>query len=97
MPSARQEHFKAPNEQNHQHSEPVYALSPDPLSDDDLEESLLLAAIEKDILDLFADEYCNKHLIYSIIETVLARLLPELSERSLTELMEDRGVSLDSD
>ncbi|KAF7630340.1 PXA domain-containing protein [Aspergillus flavus] len=96
-PPERQEHFKAPNEQNHQHSEPVCALSPDPLSDDDLKESLLLAAIENDILDLFADEYCNKHLIYSIIETVLARLLPELSERSLTELMEDRGVSLDSD
>ncbi|KAB8260622.1 PXA domain-containing protein [Aspergillus pseudonomiae] len=96
-PPERQEHFKAPNAQNYQHSEPVCALSPDPLSDDDLEESLLLVAIENDLLDLFADEYCNKHLIYSIIETVLARLLPELSERSLTELMEDRGVSLDSD
>ncbi|KAI9369963.1 PXA domain-containing protein [Aspergillus egyptiacus] len=58
----------------------------------DTEESLLLSAIETDILDLFADEYCNKHLIYSIIETVLAKLLPELSERSVTELMEDRGI-----
>ncbi|KAL3495427.1 PXA domain-containing protein [Aspergillus germanicus] len=57
-----------------------------------VEESLLLSAIENDILDLFADEYCNKHLIYSIIETVLAKLLPELSDRSIAELMEDRGV-----
>ncbi|KAL2822524.1 PXA domain-containing protein [Aspergillus granulosus] len=58
----------------------------------DVEESLLLSAIENDILDLFADEYSNKHLIYSIIETVLAKLLPELSDRSIAELMEDRGV-----
>ncbi|KAL2871116.1 PXA domain-containing protein [Aspergillus lucknowensis] len=60
----------------------------------DAEEMLLLSAIENDILDLFADEYCNKHLIYSIIESVLARLLPELSDRSIGELMEDRGFFL---
>jgi hypothetical protein len=89
-PPERQGHPNAPNEQNS-------AISPDPLSDGDLEESLLLATIETEILDLFADEYCNKHLIYSIIETALTKLLPELSERSVTELMEDRGVSLDSD
>lgn len=58
------------------------------------EDAHLLAAIEHDLLDLFADEYCNKHLIYSIIEAILAKLLPELSERSLTELMEDRGILL---
>lgn len=46
-----------------------------------------------DLLDLFADEYCNKHLVYAIIETVLVRVLPELGERSVRELMEDRGVS----
>ncbi|KAL3461525.1 PXA domain-containing protein [Aspergillus heterothallicus] len=57
-----------------------------------VEESLLLSTIENDILDLFADEYCNKHLIYTIVETVLAKLLPELSDRSIAELMEDRGV-----
>lgn len=53
----------------------------------------LLTTIENDVLDLFADEYCNKHLVYSVLETILARLLPELSERSISELMEDRGVS----
>lgn len=61
-------------------------------SDGDAEEELLASTIETEILDLFADEYCNKHLIYSIIETLLARLLPELSDRSIAELMEDRGV-----
>ncbi|PYH71555.1 PXA domain-containing protein [Aspergillus vadensis CBS 113365] len=59
------------------------------------EESLLLAAVEE-VLDLFADDYCNKHLIYSIIEAILTKLLPELSERSIAELMEDRGVPLAS-
>ncbi|BCS10295.1 hypothetical protein ALUC_31112A [Aspergillus luchuensis] len=59
------------------------------------EESLLLAAVEE-VLDLFADDYCNKHLIYSIIEAILTTLLPELSERSIAELMEDRGVPLAS-
>ncbi|KAL4911246.1 hypothetical protein BDW74DRAFT_164804 [Aspergillus multicolor] len=61
-------------------------------SNSDVEESLLASAIESDVLDLFADEYCNKHLVYSIIETVLAKLLPELSDRSISELMEDRAV-----
>lgn len=62
-------------------------------SDLDLEELYLLEAIETDLLDLLADDYCNKHLVYSIIETVLARVLPELTERSVQDLMEDRGVA----
>lgn len=61
-------------------------------SGSDAEKELLASSIETEILDLFADEYCNKHLLYSIVETVLARLLPELSDRSIAELMEDRGV-----
>ncbi|KAE8144100.1 hypothetical protein BDV25DRAFT_124942 [Aspergillus avenaceus] len=97
LPPERQEDLTAPSEQKHQPPETSGPPSPDLLSGDDPEESLLLAAIEHDILDLFADEYCNKHLIYAIIETVLAKILPELSERSVTELMEDRGVSLDND
>lgn len=66
---------------------------PDPDLELDPETSLLLRAIEHDILDTFANTYCNKHLIFSIIETVLVRLLPELSEQSVTELMEERGVA----
>jgi hypothetical protein len=59
----------------------------------DLEELYLLETIEKDFLDVFADSYCNKHLIYSIIEMVLAKVLPEMTERSVQDLMEDRGVA----
>lgn len=62
--------------------------------DNDDEEAFLIAAIEHDFLDLLADEYCNKHVVYSILETVLARLLPELSDRSVGELLEDRGVPI---
>lgn len=57
------------------------------------EEAVLIVAIENELLGLLADEYCNKHLVYSIIETVLVRLVPELAERSVGELLEDRGVS----
>lgn len=59
----------------------------------DPEELYLLEAIETDLLDLLADEYCNKHLVYSIIEAALAKVLPEMAERSVAELMEDRGVA----
>ncbi|OOQ83814.1 hypothetical protein PEBR_33242 [Penicillium brasilianum] len=66
----------------------------DETSDINLEELYFLEAIETDLLDLLADEYCNKHLVYSIIETVLSRVLPELTERTVEDLMEDRGVTL---
>mgnify|MGYP006996951851 CR=1 FL=1 len=59
----------------------------------DREERHLLETIEGDFLDLFADEYCNKHLVWSIIETVLAKVLPEMAERSVEDLLEDRGVA----
>ncbi|KAK2767474.1 hypothetical protein FQN54_003631 [Arachnomyces sp. PD_36] len=58
----------------------------------DEEEELILSAIEHDILDLFADKYCNKHLVYAIIETVLVKLLPEMAEQGVAEMMAERGV-----
>ncbi|KAJ6187604.1 hypothetical protein N7519_002512 [Penicillium mononematosum] len=65
----------------------------DPSAGIDCEERHLLETIEDDFLDLFADEYCNKHLVWSIIETVLAKVLPEMAERSVEDLLEDRGVA----
>ncbi|KAL1876047.1 hypothetical protein Plec18167_005308 [Paecilomyces lecythidis] len=61
---------------------------------DEVEESLLLSAIENEILDPFSSAYCNRHLMFAIIEAILAKLLPELLERDVAELMEDRGVNL---
>lgn len=52
----------------------------------------LLEAIESDLLDPFSDAYCNKHLIYAIVELVSIKLIPELSEQSVSSLMEERGI-----
>lgn len=57
-----------------------------------LEKARLISSVEHDVLDIFADSYCNKHLIYSIVETFLVRLIPELSERGIRELMMERGL-----
>ncbi|KAM3453501.1 hypothetical protein MY3296_003732 [Beauveria thailandica] len=55
------------------------------------------AAQEDDMVDGMAhllmvlnDEYCNKHLMYSVLELILVRLMPELSERGVCELWEER-------
>ncbi|KAF3491648.1 uncharacterized protein GIQ15_01165 [Arthroderma uncinatum] len=56
-------------------------------------DAALLSAVEHDLLDLFSDTYCNKHLIYSIVEATLVKLIPEMGEHSVTELMSERGVS----
>lgn len=78
-----------PNNSNETTSQP----NTDDTNQLDPEELFLLETIETDLLDVLADEYCNKHLVYSIIETVLAKVLPEMAERTIAELMEDRGVS----
>lgn len=36
--------------------------------------------VETTLLDLFADEYINKHLIMSAVELIVVRLFPELGE-----------------
>lgn len=50
----------------------------------------VLAAIETDILDVFGDPYCNKHLMYGALELILVRLMPELAEKGVAELWEER-------
>ncbi|KAK6452194.1 hypothetical protein FP744_10008445 [Trichoderma asperellum] len=42
------------------------------------------------LLDVVGDEYCNKHLMYSVLELILVRLMPELSEKGVVELWEER-------
>ncbi|CAG8416042.1 unnamed protein product [Penicillium salamii] len=72
---------------------PAERLRTDEQPEIDLEALYLTEIIENDLLDVFADEYCNKHLVYSIIEVVLAKILPEMTEHSVRDLMEDRGVT----
>jgi hypothetical protein len=46
----------------------------------------------EDILDVFGDVYCNKHLVYNILELIIVRLVPELGESTPSELLSERGV-----
>ncbi|KAK2062811.1 hypothetical protein LY76DRAFT_504939 [Colletotrichum caudatum] len=59
-------------------------------SDQDGGQQQMLTEIEEGILDVFSDEYCNKHLVYSILELILVRLMPELAEKGVAELWEER-------
>lgn len=61
--------------------------------DDDEDQRLQIrSAIERDILDLFSDSYCNKHLVFAIIEAVVVKVIPELADQGVAELMADRGL-----
>ena len=44
----------------------------------------------EDVLDIFGDAYCNKHFVYGTVELLLVRLMPELAEKGIRELMEGR-------
>lgn len=42
------------------------------------------------LLDCLDDTYLNKHLVFQIVELTIVRLVPELGERGVQELMEER-------
>ncbi|KKY32701.1 putative pxa domain-containing protein [Diaporthe ampelina] len=50
----------------------------------------IISEIETGILDVFSDPYCNKHLMYGALELVLVRLVPELADKGIDELWEER-------
>jgi hypothetical protein len=41
-------------------------------------------------MDMLGDPYYNKHLVFSILELLTVRLLPELGQRAVAELMAER-------
>ena len=49
----------------------------------------MLLEIE-DVLDIFGDAYMNKHLVFGIVELCLVRLLPEIGDKGVKELMQER-------
>ena len=55
----------------------------------DGERQIMLAEIEA-VLDVFGDSYMNKHLVFGIVELCVVRLMPEVGEMSVRELMEAR-------
>ncbi|APA10502.1 hypothetical protein sscle_06g052720 [Sclerotinia sclerotiorum 1980 UF-70] len=44
----------------------------------------------EDVLNVFSDVYCNKHLLYGIVEIIITRLIPELGEKGVEELLDER-------
>ncbi|KAK3504645.1 PXA domain-containing protein [Neurospora crassa] len=64
----------------------------DDVDDGTPDEETILTEIEQGVLDVFSDAYLNKHLIYSILELILVRLMPELAEKRVSELWEERLV-----
>ncbi len=44
----------------------------------------------EEVLNLFDDSYCNKHLLYAVVELIIVRLLPEMAEKGVEELLEER-------
>ena len=44
----------------------------------------------EELLNIFDDSYCNKHLLYGAVELILVRLMPELAEKGVEELLEER-------
>lgn len=44
----------------------------------------------EDVLDIFSDAYCNKHLLYGVVELIIVRLIPELGEKGVEGLLEER-------
>ncbi|PNP57888.1 hypothetical protein THARTR1_02046 [Trichoderma harzianum] len=64
------------------------AGSPSAVTDEEDDERILDEL--ESLLDVVGDEYCNKHLMYSALELVLVRLMPELSDKGVVELRQDR-------
>ena len=44
----------------------------------------------EEVLNTFGDSYCNKHLLYGVVELIVVRLIPELAEKGVEELLEER-------
>ena len=41
-------------------------------------------------LDVWGDEYLNKHLGYAVLELIVIRILPEIGEQRVEELLRER-------
>jgi hypothetical protein len=44
----------------------------------------------EEVLNIFGDSYCNKHILYGVVELIVVRLVPELAEKGVEELLEER-------
>lgn len=46
--------------------------------------------MERTVLGVWEDGYCNRHLAYQVLELCVVRCLPELGERGVRELVGER-------
>lgn len=44
----------------------------------------------EDVLNVLSDPYCNRHLLYGVVELLIVRLMPELAEKGVIELSDER-------
>ena len=49
----------------------------------------ILTQVEE-LLDCLGDSYLNKHFIFQIVEVIVLRLVPELGEKGVKELLDER-------
>ncbi|KAK7892736.1 hypothetical protein LTR67_006973 [Exophiala xenobiotica] len=62
--------------------------------DEENRKSMMRAEIEESILCWTDDVELNKYLVYSILDHVLLRLVPEMQGKTPIELLAERGVVL---
>jgi hypothetical protein len=41
-------------------------------------------------LDVLSDGYCNKHLMFAILELLVVRIMPEVGEKSVEDLRSEK-------
>lgn len=61
----------------------------DDVKGDEDEEEAILREMEKE-LEVWGDGYLNRHVAYAVLELVVVRLLPEIGEKGVRNLMETR-------
>ena len=53
------------------------------------EEESMIEEVEAS-LDVLGDAYLNRHLMFNLVELIVVRLVPEMGERGVGELMRER-------
>jgi len=58
----------------------------------------MVAAVQRDILSPFgADEYLTKHLLYTILDHIVLEIFPELSQKTVSQILADKEVATGSE
>lgn len=57
----------------------------------------LLDQIDQDILAPFSDSYLNRHLIYSVLDLIIAKLVPEMADHDIDRTEYKKGLGAASE